>query len=38
VRRYINFTILYVCPVLLGIMSILIIIDKFWGLSALWNL
>jgi NSS family neurotransmitter:Na+ symporter len=37
-RRYINFTIVYVCPALLGILSILIIIDKFWGLSALWNL
>jgi NSS family neurotransmitter:Na+ symporter len=31
-RRYINFTIVYICPPLLGILSILIIIDKFWGL------
>lgn len=31
-RRYVNFTIAYVCPPLLGILSILIIIDKFWGL------
>ena len=31
-RLYINFTIAYVCPLLLGILSILIIIDKFWGL------
>jgi NSS family neurotransmitter:Na+ symporter len=31
-RRYINFTIVYVCPLLLGILSLLIIIDKFWGL------
>jgi NSS family neurotransmitter:Na+ symporter len=31
-RKYINFTIVYVCPPLLGILSLLIIIDKFWGL------
>lgn len=35
-RKYINFTIAYVCPVLLGVLSILIIIDKFWGLSNLF--
>jgi NSS family neurotransmitter:Na+ symporter len=34
-QRYINFTIAYVCPLLLGVLSVLIIIDKFWGLSAL---
>jgi neurotransmitter:Na+ symporter, NSS family len=33
VRRYINFTIAYVCPALLGVLSVLIIIDKFWGLG-----
>jgi neurotransmitter:Na+ symporter, NSS family len=33
-RKYINFTIVYVCPLLLGILSILIFIDKFWGLSS----
>jgi neurotransmitter:Na+ symporter, NSS family len=31
-QKYINFTILYICPSLLGILSILIIIDKFFGL------
>jgi neurotransmitter:Na+ symporter, NSS family len=33
-RKYINFTIVYVCPTLLGVLSILIFIDKFWGLSS----
>jgi neurotransmitter:Na+ symporter, NSS family len=33
-RKYINFTIVYVCPVLLGVLSILIFIDKFWGLGG----
>ncbi len=28
-KNYLNFTIQYVCPVLLGILSILILIDKF---------
>jgi neurotransmitter:Na+ symporter, NSS family len=32
-KTYLNITIAYICPVLLGIMSVLIIIDKFWGLS-----
>ncbi|MBX2963286.1 MAG: sodium-dependent transporter [Cyclobacteriaceae bacterium] len=32
---YINFTIRYICPVLLGIFSLLIIIDKFFGLEQL---
>jgi neurotransmitter:Na+ symporter, NSS family len=31
-RTYVNFTIVYICPLLLGVLSILIIIDKFWGL------
>jgi neurotransmitter:Na+ symporter, NSS family len=31
-RRYVNFTIAYVCPALLGVLSVLIIIDKFVGL------
>lgn len=34
-EKYINFTIRYVCPVLLGIFSILIIIDKFIGIDKL---
>ncbi|HPM32431.1 MAG TPA: sodium-dependent transporter [Chryseolinea sp.] len=33
VRKYLNFTIQYVCPSLLGILSILVIIDKFWGIE-----
>jgi NSS family neurotransmitter:Na+ symporter len=32
IKKYVNFTIRYVCPVLLGILSVLIIIDKFFGL------
>jgi NSS family neurotransmitter:Na+ symporter len=32
-RKYLHFTIRYVCPILLGIMSILIIIEKFVGLE-----
>ncbi|MBL7843408.1 MAG: sodium-dependent transporter [Cyclobacteriaceae bacterium] len=34
-ERYINFTIRYICPVLLGIFSIMIIIDKFIGFDKL---
>lgn len=32
-RTYLSFTIRYVCPILLGILSVLIIIDKFFGLN-----
>ncbi|NBP69285.1 MAG: hypothetical protein EBU52_11115, partial [Cytophagia bacterium] len=32
-RTYLSFTIRYVCPLLLGVLSVLIIIDKFYGLS-----
>ncbi len=32
IKKYLDFTIQYVCPVLLGILSVLIIVDKFWGL------
>ena len=35
-RKYIQFTISWVCPIILGIMSILIIIDKFFGLEKLF--
>ncbi|HEX6891479.1 MAG TPA: sodium-dependent transporter [Chryseolinea sp.] len=35
-KKYLNFTIQYVCPVLLGILSILILIDKFIGLEKLF--
>jgi NSS family neurotransmitter:Na+ symporter len=36
IKKYINFTIQYVCPVLLGVLSILIIIDKFFGLERVF--
>lgn len=32
-RKYLNFTIQYVCPLLLGVLSILVIIDKFFGIE-----
>jgi len=35
-RKYIHFTISYICPVLLSVMSILIIIDKFFGLEKVF--
>jgi NSS family neurotransmitter:Na+ symporter len=31
-QHYINFTIAYICPILLGVLSVFIIIDKFFGL------
>jgi neurotransmitter:Na+ symporter, NSS family len=31
-RRYVNFTIAYICPLMLGALSVLIIFDKFFGL------
>lgn len=34
-EKYINFTIRYVCPFILGVFSILIILDKFYGLDKL---
>ncbi len=36
-EKYINFTIRFVCPILLGIFSILIIIDKFFGIDNVFN-
>jgi NSS family neurotransmitter:Na+ symporter len=36
IKKYLNFTIQYVCPVLLGILSILVIIDKFWGIEKVF--
>lgn len=30
-RLYINYTIKWICPILLGVLSVLVIIDKFWG-------
>jgi len=32
-QRYLDITIGYVCPIILGVMSVLIIIDKFFGLN-----
>ena len=32
-QRYISFAIRYICPLLLGVMSIVIIYDKFFGLN-----
>ncbi|HZI24236.1 MAG TPA: sodium-dependent transporter, partial [Chryseolinea sp.] len=36
-KKYLSFTIQYVCPVLLGVLSILIIIDKFFGIDRIFN-
>lgn len=36
-QSYINYMIRYVCPILLGVMSVLIIVDKFWGLSVIFG-
>jgi neurotransmitter:Na+ symporter, NSS family len=36
-QKYLNVTIGYVCPIILGIMSVLIIIDKFIGLNELFG-
>ncbi|HKZ38712.1 MAG TPA: sodium-dependent transporter [Chryseolinea sp.] len=36
IKAYLNFTIQYICPVLLGILSILVIIDKFWGIEKVF--
>jgi neurotransmitter:Na+ symporter, NSS family len=35
-KKYLTFSIQYVCPVLLGILSILIIIDKFVGIGEIF--
>jgi neurotransmitter:Na+ symporter, NSS family len=35
-ERYINVTIKYICPVLLGIFSLTILIEKFFGLDRLF--
>jgi NSS family neurotransmitter:Na+ symporter len=34
-KKYLNVTIQYVCPILLGVLSILILIDKFFGLDRI---
>lgn len=35
-QKYINFTIQYVCPLLLGVLSVLVIIDKFFGIDKVF--
>jgi NSS family neurotransmitter:Na+ symporter len=35
-QKYISFAIRYICPLLLGVMSLLIIYDKFFGLNNLF--
>ncbi|MBA4057419.1 MAG: hypothetical protein C0490_22080 [Marivirga sp.] len=35
-RKYLNFTIQYICPLLLGVLSILVIIDKFFGIDNIF--
>ena len=36
-KKYVNFTISWVCPILLGILSILIIFDKFFGIEKIFG-
>jgi NSS family neurotransmitter:Na+ symporter len=36
VQKYISFAIQYICPLLLGVMSLLIIYDKFFGLDKIF--
>lgn len=35
IQKYLNVTIGYICPIILGILSVLIIIEKFFGLESL---
>lgn len=35
-RKYLHFTIRWVCPILLGVMSVLIILEKFIGLENIF--
>jgi NSS family neurotransmitter:Na+ symporter len=36
-QKYINFTITVVCPILLSILSVLVIIDKFFGIDKVFG-
>ncbi|MBK5279362.1 MAG: sodium-dependent transporter [Bacteroidia bacterium] len=36
-KKYIDFAIMWLCPIILGILSILIIIDKFWGIEKIFG-
>lgn len=35
-QKYVNFTIQYVCPLLLSVLSVLVIIDKFFGIDKVF--
>lgn len=35
-KKYLNVTIGWICPILLGILSIMVIIEKFWGLDNIF--
>ena len=35
-KKYLTFSIRYICPILLGILSIMIIIDKFFGIEKIF--
>lgn len=37
IKSYLNFTILWVCPIVLGILSLLVITDKYFGLEWLFG-
>jgi NSS family neurotransmitter:Na+ symporter len=36
-QRYLNITIGYICPIILGIMSVIIILEKFFGLENIFG-
>jgi NSS family neurotransmitter:Na+ symporter len=36
-QKYLNVTIGYVCPIILGVMSVIIILEKFFGLNNLFG-
>ena len=35
-KKYLSFSIQYICPILLGILSIMVIIDKFFGIEKVF--
>ena len=37
VQKYVNFAIMWVCPILLSILSVLVITDKFFGLEQIFG-
>ncbi|MBI3220057.1 MAG: sodium-dependent transporter [Bacteroidetes bacterium] len=36
-RKYVSFSIMWVCPILLGILSVLILFDKFFGIELIFG-